>query len=126
MENNDSRNKRLLELVRERVRLSGRSHRDLERELELGHGTLGNILRGRTELRLRHVTMLGQALGFDPAEVLNEVYGPGSPDRPLPVGPLTREDLKEIVVDAVRSVLLDPETLETLEEALQNEPEEDP
>src|SRR6185436_3836841 len=41
MENNNSRHERLLELVRERVRHSGRSHRELERELDLGHGTLG-------------------------------------------------------------------------------------
>jgi transcriptional regulator with XRE-family HTH domain len=103
MENNDSRHARLLELIRERVRRSGRSHRELEREMGLGHGTLGNILRGRTELRLRHIGMLGKVLGFEPAEVLSEVYGR---DQPFPSSaPVTREELRQIIVDALQQVI---------------------
>jgi transcriptional regulator with XRE-family HTH domain len=123
METNDTRNKRLLELVKERVRRSGRSHRELERELDLGHGTLGNILRGRTELRLRHVTMLGKVLGFDPAELLAEVYGQSPPEPSLPSeAPMTRKELREIVAEAVRAVLRDPATLEALQNAEEDLP----
>jgi transcriptional regulator with XRE-family HTH domain len=66
---------RLLEALNRRFRDSGRTQRDLERELGLGHGTLGNILRGTTALRLHHVELLGKGLGFTLPELLNEVFG---------------------------------------------------
>ncbi|MFP5289142.1 MAG: hypothetical protein ACLGI9_25625 [Thermoanaerobaculia bacterium] len=97
---------RLLELLREKVMLSRRSHRELERELKLGHGTIGNLVRGKTELRLRHLAMLGRALDFDPVELLLEAYGVYRPDPPPPPGlVLTREELREVVQDAVREEL---------------------
>ena len=97
---------RLLELLREKVMLSRRSHRELERELSLGHGTIGNLLRGKTELRFRHLAMLGRALGFDPVELLLETYGVYRPDPPPPPGlVLTREELRAVVRDAVREEL---------------------
>jgi transcriptional regulator with XRE-family HTH domain len=103
---NDSESFRLLELLREKVRLSRRSHRDLERELNLGHGTIGNLFRGKTELRFRHLEMLGRALGFDPVEVLLEAYGVYRPDPPPPPGlVLTREELRAVVREAVREEL---------------------
>jgi hypothetical protein len=103
---NDFETVRLLELLREKVRLSRRSHRELERELNLGHGTIGNLFRGRTELRFRHLGMLGRALGFDPVEILLEAYGVYRPDPPPPPGlVLTREDLREVVREAVREEL---------------------
>lgn len=100
---NEAESARLLELLREKVRLSRRSHRDLERELGLGHGTIGNLFRGRTELRLRHLAMLGRALGFDPVELLLEAYGVYRPYPPPPPGlVLTREELRTVVREAVR------------------------
>jgi len=100
---NDSEDLRLLELVREKVSLSRRSYRELEREMNLGHGTLGNLVRGKTELRLRHLAMLGRALGFDPVELLLEAYGVYRPDPPPPPGlVLTREELRAVVREAVR------------------------
>ena len=103
MEKNDPRSRRLLDLVRERVRLSGRSHRELERELDLGHGTLGNIFRGRTELRLRHVAMLGKVLGFEPVDLLTEAYRTSPP--PPPPLPVSLEELRDLIVDALREEL---------------------
>lgn len=97
---------RLLELLREKVMLSRRSHRELERELKLGHGTIGNLVHGKTELRLRHLSMLGRALNFDPVELLLEAYGVYRPDPPPPPGlVLTREELRAVVQDAVREEL---------------------
>ncbi|HVG10445.1 MAG TPA: helix-turn-helix transcriptional regulator [Thermoanaerobaculia bacterium] len=94
---------RLLELLREKVNLSRLSHRELEREMKVGHGTIGNLLRGKTELRLRHVAILGRALGFDPVELLLEAYGVYRPDPPPPPGlVLTREELRAVVREAVR------------------------
>ena len=103
---NDFESVRLLELLREKVILSRRTHRELERELNLGHGTIGNLVRGKTELRLRHLAMLGRALGFDPVELLLEAYGVYRPDPPPPAGlVLTREELRAVVRDAVREEL---------------------
>jgi hypothetical protein len=103
---NDSENLRLLELLREKVLLSRRSHRELEREMNLGHGTIGNLFRGKTELRLRHVAMLGRALGFDPVELLLEAYGVYRPDPPPPPGlVLTREELRTLVQETVREAV---------------------
>lgn len=97
---------RLLELLREKVRLSRRSHRELERELNLGHGTIGNLFRGKTELRFRHLAMLGRALGFDPVELLLEAFGVYRPYPPPPPGlVLTREELRAVVQDALREEL---------------------
>lgn len=102
----DPDNLRLIELLREKVRLSRRSHRELERELGLGHGTIGNLFRGRTELRFRHVTMLGRALGLDPVELMLEAYGVYRPYPPPPPGlVLTREELRKVVKEAVREEL---------------------
>ena len=103
---NDSESERLLELLREKVSLSRRSHRELERELKVGHGTIGNLFRGKTELRLRHLWMLGRALGFDPVELFLEAFGVYRPDPPPPPGlVLTREELRMVVRDAVREEL---------------------
>ncbi len=103
---NDSESLRLLELLREKVDLSRRSHRELEREMNLGHGTIGNLIRGRTELRLRHLAMLGRALGFDPVELLLEAYGVYRPDPPPPPGlVLTREELRTLVQETVREAV---------------------
>jgi transcriptional regulator with XRE-family HTH domain len=100
---NDPESVRLLELLREKVNLSRLSHRELEREMKVGHGTIGNLLRGKTELRLRHVAILGRALGFDPVELLLEAYGVYRPDPPPPPGlVLTREELRAVVREAVR------------------------
>lgn len=102
----DSDHLRLLEVLREKVRLSRKSYRELERELGLGHGTIGSLLGGRTELRFRHLTMLSRALGFDPVEILLEAYGVYRPYPPPPPGlVLTREELRKVVRQAVREEL---------------------
>ena len=103
---NESESRRLIELLHEKVKLSRRSHRELERELHLGHGTISNLVRGKTELRFRHLTLLARALGFDPVELLLEAFGVYRPDPPPPPGlVLTREELRDVVRDAVREEL---------------------
>lgn len=100
---------RLLDVLQEKVRLSRRSHRELERELGLGHGTIGSLFRGRTELRFRHLTMLGRVLGIDPVEILLEAYGVYRPYPPPPPGlVLNREELRKVVKQAVREELRRP------------------
>lgn len=101
MTKRDPESQLLLELLQKRLRSARRSQRELERELNLGHGTIGNILRGRTELRMRHLKMLGKALGFDPVEILMEAFGASRPG----LGSVTKEELRELISDALREEL---------------------
>lgn len=63
---------RLAELLSLLVRVSGRSQRALEQELELSG--VGEILNGRVGLRLGHVLMILGALGVDPGDFFRWAY----------------------------------------------------
>lgn len=66
---------RLLNALKERLQADGRSIRKIEAEVGLGHGTLSNVLRGKSELRFHHLERLGTALGFTVPEIVAEAYG---------------------------------------------------
>jgi transcriptional regulator with XRE-family HTH domain len=66
---------KLLQALRERFAQDGRSISEIERLLNLGHGTLSNVLRGRSELRLHHLETLGAVLQFTFLEIVAEAYG---------------------------------------------------
>lgn len=73
---------RLRELLSRQIATLERSHRSLERELGWGHGILGNLLRGRTEITLRHVEELAPILGTTSLDLLSEAYAEtGQPER---------------------------------------------
>ena len=63
------------EVLRQRLADSRISQREAERMLGLGHGIIGNVLRGRTALRIQHLELLGSLLGFTPEEILSEARG---------------------------------------------------
>lgn len=65
---------KLLAVIRSRLQLAGRSMRQIEAEVGLGHGTLGLVLRGKSELRFHHLERLGAALGFTVPEIVAEAY----------------------------------------------------
>lgn len=65
----------VLEALKQRLAQSRISQNEAERLLGLGHGTLGNILRGRTALRIQHLELLGPLLGFTPDQILHEALG---------------------------------------------------
>lgn len=65
---------RLLKVIRKRLELAGRSMRKIEAEVGLGHGTLGHVLRGKSELRFHHLERLGAVLGFTVPEIVAEAY----------------------------------------------------
>ena len=90
----------LREALKVLVERSGRSIRDLEREIEVGHGTISNMLRGRTELRLRHVDRLARALNVSLQELLAEAFAV-----PLPPPPPKRERLRSLLSEVVRAEL---------------------
>jgi transcriptional regulator with XRE-family HTH domain len=93
---------RLRETLRALVEGSGRSIRDLEREIGVGHGTLGNMFRGRTELRLRHLDRLSRALGVTLQELLAEAFAV-----PLPASRRRHARLRNLVAEVVREELED-------------------
>ena len=86
---------KLLEVIRRRLQLDGRSVRQIEADIGLGHGTLGNVLRGKSELRFHHLERLGSLLGFTVPEIVAEAYGLSC----------ERADLPRLVAEAVRAEL---------------------
>lgn len=66
---------KLLQALRVRLALDGRSISEIERLVGFGHGTLANVLRGRSELRLHHLEILGPVLGFTLPEIVAAAYG---------------------------------------------------
>ena len=55
---------RILDLLDQAIHLSRRSRREIERTLGLGQGYLGSLLKGRIELKVRHVYVLARELGL--------------------------------------------------------------
>jgi transcriptional regulator with XRE-family HTH domain len=78
---------RLRAILEERITRTGRSQRSLERELGWGHGSLGNLLRRKTEATFRHVEELAPVLGTTPLELLSEAYA-------VPPAPARAEELE--------------------------------
>ncbi|HXO18997.1 MAG TPA: hypothetical protein VOA87_03635 [Thermoanaerobaculia bacterium] len=78
MEQDEEEILRLLALLKEAVRRSGRSRRDIERSMGVAHGYLGLLFTRRLELRVRHILMLGRELEFEPAAFFHRAY-------PIPV-----------------------------------------
>ncbi|MEA2692184.1 MAG: hypothetical protein QOJ16_1571 [Acidobacteriota bacterium] len=71
---------RLIQLLDEIVHQTRRSRRSLERQLGLAHGYIGNLLRGRTELKVSHVLLLSKLLDLDPVDLLRRALeGEGRP-----------------------------------------------
>jgi transcriptional regulator with XRE-family HTH domain len=60
----------LLQVLREAVRLTGRTHRDLEDELGIGHGNIQKLLDGRVRLTVRHLLAFAALLDVPAAELL--------------------------------------------------------
>lgn len=65
----------VVEVLRQRLAVSRISQREAERLLGLNHGVIGNVLRGRTALRIQHLELLGRLLGVAPDQILTEALG---------------------------------------------------
>jgi transcriptional regulator with XRE-family HTH domain len=104
----DAEIKKLVDLIEGEVHRSRRSRRDLERALGLSHGYLGHLFSGRTELKVRHILMLAQEVGFDPTALFNLALGRepvGAAPTPAPP-PLTEERVREIARETMREELM--------------------
>lgn len=98
---------RIAAALRTAIRLSGISHRQVERELGLSTGYLTRILAGQVELRVRHVLDVCRVIGLPPDRFFGALFplqdGPESmsrlerglaqlhppPGRPAPPPPTT-------------------------------------
>ena len=86
---------RLLQALKARLERDGRSISEIERVVGVGHGTLANVMRGRSELRFHHLEILGPVLHFTVPEIVAEAYGRAS----------EHGELRQILAEAVRSEL---------------------
>lgn len=92
--------------LRRRIWQSGKSLRTIESELAWGHGTLSNVLRGRTEIRLHHLESLARILGLEPIDLLREVYDDAKEN--VVTVTLSEERLSTLIREAVASTLACP------------------
>lgn len=76
---------RIAAALRTAIRLSGISHRQVERELGLSTGYLTRILAGQVELRVRHVLDVCRVIGLPPDRFFGALFplqdGPESMSR---------------------------------------------
>jgi hypothetical protein len=68
--------KRVAAALRTAIRLSGLSHRQVERSLRLSTGYLTRILAGQVELKVWHVVSICQVIGFPLGNFLGFVFPP--------------------------------------------------
>ncbi len=70
----DQEEQRLLFLLAELVDRSGRSQRDIERGIGVGHGWLRHVFKRTTDLKVQHILQLGKFLGFSPGQFFRQAY----------------------------------------------------
>jgi transcriptional regulator with XRE-family HTH domain len=107
----------LLELIDKEILSGDRSKRKLERDLGVGQGYLGSLLRGRITLKVEHLWDLGEAVGFEPLVLLFQAAPKEHQERFLKelgliredsaetsssIQPMTREEIEDLVKKAVR------------------------
>lgn len=106
----------LLQLLDKAILSGDRSKRRLERDLDMGQGYIGSLLRGRITLKVEHLWDLGDAIGFEPL-VLFFKSAPKehqerfmaemgmvweNPESPEDLDSLTRDEIEELVKKVVR------------------------
>jgi transcriptional regulator with XRE-family HTH domain len=79
----DQEVERQVQALKTLIKLSNVSVRELERRLKVGAGTLNRIFAGRIELKVRHVLMILDEIGYEPKEYYNLLYGERRPQERL-------------------------------------------
>ncbi|MES1243265.1 MAG: hypothetical protein ABUT39_16760 [Acidobacteriota bacterium] len=107
----------LLELLDKEMLNGDRSKRKLERDLGVGQGYIGSVLRGRITLKVEHLWDLGEVMGFEPLVLffrsapkehqerfLRELglTSKSSDEISSSVQPMTREEIEDLVRKVVR------------------------
>ena len=89
---------RLLELLAELVARSGRTQREVERALGVGHGWLRLLFAGKSELKVRHILDLAALLGFTPGQFFRQAY----PEVPGTAVDQVRREVNDILPPKLR------------------------
>jgi hypothetical protein len=107
----------LLKLLDKEMLNGDRSKRRIERDLGVGQGYIGSLLRGRITLKVEHLWDLGEVVGFEPLVLffrsapkehqerfLRELglTRSSSDDASSSLQPMTREEIEELVRKVVR------------------------
>jgi hypothetical protein len=108
----------LLDLLDREILKGVRSKRKLERDLNVGQGYLGSVLRGRITLKVEHLWDLADVVGFEPLVLLfhsapkehqerflREMGFEKPPGPPGPEPPMTRAEIVELVAQTIRREL---------------------
>jgi hypothetical protein len=134
---------RLLALLNKSIKLAGRSHRSVERDLGWSQGYLASLFKGRIQLRVEHVVDIAQVLEVEPAAFLLQVSPPKDPSQllellgintrgsiPAPVPYLppnlplpTREEIRRIVQEEMSRAEPAEEPADGNEEKVEEEDE---
>jgi transcriptional regulator with XRE-family HTH domain len=72
--------RRLLDVLQTLMRMLAISNREVERRLDLKHGTVSRLLNGQIEAKLEVVMGVARALGLEYEELFSFAY----PERPVP------------------------------------------
>src|SRR4051812_47270063 len=78
----DQEARRLVHLLADLVRISGRSLRSLEEELGMGSSVMSKILNGVIRPQLSYVLLIAPAIGISPAEFFQLAYTKKMPLHP--------------------------------------------
>jgi hypothetical protein len=98
---------RVREVLASRVDKLPRSLREIEVELNWGHGSLGNLLGGRSKIHLHHIEALAKVLGSTPLELFTEMYGESDTQtgEPQQIPPAYVNGLREMLREVLREEL---------------------
>lgn len=94
MDKHEEEAQRLVSLLRRLVKLSGRSMRSLEAEVNLGSSLLGKILGGTIRPQLVHFLKICDGLGLSPIEFFEIAYP--HPKKREARSPLARELAQDV------------------------------
>jgi transcriptional regulator with XRE-family HTH domain len=125
--------RRVLDALRQRIRLAGLSLRDVERRMGKRHDYLRQVFAGDIELRYEHIAGILAALEVPPADFFAEVYGlpsvfaPGTvpPSFPLSALLIAHGTLSVLIWRLRDKGLISDEIVEKLIAELQHEREKE-
>jgi hypothetical protein len=109
----------LLDLLDKEILNGERSKRKLERDLEVGQGYIGSLLKGRITLKVEHLWDLGEVVGFEPLVLFFQSAPKEHQERflrelglredsaaaPETSPPMSRDEIEELVKKIVRQEL---------------------
>lgn len=125
----DPETRKVLEALKERIRESGKSYREVEKRAQIGQDYLRQVLRGSVQLKVAHVLAVLRAIELPPGDFFQEVLGPPLPPPAVPeeagqdptasaIGVLQRATLRMMIWKCKDDGVFTPEEAQRLLETL--------